>query len=97
MHGGALSPAAVAARRLSSMLSLSRLLLVHGSIVQPPKSRAALQMNFAEQFLRPLTQMSDQRVAQVSHILLRSGTPLPLADALAVFVEQLELFLRALR
>jgi len=30
-----------------------------------------------------LKQMTDQRVAKVSHIMLKSGTPMPIEEALA--------------
>jgi len=39
----------------------------------------AVSMNFIEN----MKQMADQRVARVSHIMLKSGTPMPIDEALA--------------
>ena len=49
-------------------------------LVSPVTSRSpVVSMNFIEN----MKQMTDQRVAKVGHIMLKSGTPMPIEEALA--------------
>lgn len=75
-----------AVRVASSVLVIFLCLLnvASGALRFSPRTTVPV-MNFGSQFMRSIGQMTDPRVAMVSHILLKSGTALPLEEAMANF------------
>jgi hypothetical protein len=73
---------------LRGSVLLSVVAVASGALLSPPAYRSRApppHMNLFSQVARNMEQMSDQRVATVSQILLKSGTPLPVEEAYSMF------------